>query len=44
MPENYYDKASRYAANIDAPGFLGWLLGLPTGPIHSRRCEPRDRW
>jgi hypothetical protein len=29
MPENYYDKASRYAANLDAPGFLAWLLGLP---------------
>jgi hypothetical protein len=29
MPENDYDKANRYAANLDAPGFLSWLLGLP---------------
>ncbi len=27
-PENYYDKASRYAVNMDAPGFLSWVLGL----------------
>jgi hypothetical protein len=29
MPENYFDKASRYAARLDPDGFIGWLLGLP---------------
>ena len=29
MSENYYDKASRFAARLDPPGFVGWLLGLP---------------
>lgn len=28
MSENYYDKASRYAAKLDAPGFFAWLLDL----------------
>lgn len=28
MPQNVYDKASRFAARIDPPGFFGWLLGL----------------
>lgn len=29
MSENYYDKASRYAAKVDPAGFFSWLLGLP---------------
>ncbi len=29
MPENVFDKASRFAAKLDPPGFLGWLLGMP---------------
>jgi hypothetical protein len=29
MAVNPFDKASRFAANLDAAGFLGWLLALP---------------
>jgi hypothetical protein len=29
MPEHHYDKASRSAVKMDAPGFLSWLLELP---------------
>jgi hypothetical protein len=29
MPSNVFDKASRFAAKLDPPGFLSWLLGLP---------------
>ncbi len=29
MPRNVYDKASRFAAKLDPPGFLAWLLSLP---------------
>jgi len=29
MPLNPFDKSSRLLAKLDAPGFLGWLLGLP---------------
>ena len=29
MPQGVYDQASRFAARIDPPGLLGWLLGLP---------------
>ncbi|MCE9564705.1 MAG: hypothetical protein K8U57_21950 [Planctomycetes bacterium] len=35
MP-NYYDRASRYAAKLDPPGFLGWLLGLPAATLEFR--------
>ncbi len=31
MPENPFDKASRFAAQMDSAGFLGWLLRLPPG-------------
>ena len=33
MPGNHFDKAARYAAKLDPPGFLGWLLGLPPGEL-----------
>lgn len=26
MTRNYYDQASRYAAKLDPPGFVGWVL------------------
>ncbi|MBP3958093.1 hypothetical protein J8F10_22810 [Gemmata sp. G18] len=29
MPENYYDKASRFLAKLDPGAFLSWLLRLP---------------
>ncbi len=30
MPENYYDKASRFLAKLEPVAFLSWLLRLPT--------------
>ena len=36
MPSGVYDQASRYAARIDPPGFLGWLLGLPAPAVAFR--------
>lgn len=36
MAENYYDQASRFAAKLDAVGFLGWLLGLAPGDFTFR--------
>jgi hypothetical protein len=29
VSQNVFDKASRFAAKLDPPGFLSWLLGLP---------------
>lgn len=29
MPENPFDKACRFAAKIDSPAFLAWVLDLP---------------
>jgi hypothetical protein len=29
VPQNVFDKASRFTAKLDPPGFLSWLLGLP---------------
>ncbi len=29
MPINYFDQASRFAAKLDSPAFLSWLLGSP---------------
>jgi len=29
VPENVFDKASRFAAKLDPPRFLNWLLGMP---------------
>jgi len=29
VPENVFDKASRFAAKLNPPGFLSWLLGMP---------------
>ncbi|WP_439631682.1 hypothetical protein [Gemmata sp.] len=37
MPVNPFDKASRFAAKLDAPGFLGWLLGAPAEALVFRR-------
>jgi hypothetical protein len=31
MAHNPYDKAARYAARLDPPAFLSWVLNLPTG-------------
>jgi hypothetical protein len=30
MARNFFDQASRYAAKLDPPGFLSWLLGVPS--------------
>jgi hypothetical protein len=50
MEENPFDKASRYAVNMDAVGFLSWLLGLPVeqfvfrGWLNTRKIAfPGDR-
>ena len=29
MPQNVFDQASRFAAKMDSPAFLGWLFRLP---------------
>ncbi len=31
MPRTRFDQACRFAAKMDAAGFLGWLLGIPVG-------------
>jgi hypothetical protein len=36
MAQNVYDQASRFAARLDPPGFLGWALGLPAGAFTFR--------
>ena len=33
MPGNVFDKAARYAARLDPPGFLGWALGVPADAV-----------
>lgn len=37
MPQNVFDKASRFTADIDPPGFVGWLLGMPADAFAFRR-------
>jgi hypothetical protein len=34
MTRNVYDQAARYAAKLDAVGFVRWLLGMPTLVFH----------
>jgi hypothetical protein len=36
VPQNPFDKASRFAAKLDPPGFLAWLLNLPPGRFEFR--------
>lgn len=37
MPVNPFDKASRFAAKLDAHAFLSWLLGAPAEALVFRR-------
>jgi hypothetical protein len=49
MAANVFDKASRAAAQLDPPAFLGWLLNLPgeafafRGWLDARRARRSGR-